>query len=539
MVLSTEQKMNASRRLNRKIAGVMVPLFSIRTEKNFGIGEILDLIPFLDWMAGHHLSLLQILPLYECVPNETSPYQALSSFAIDPIYLSLQQWKDFKDNPEGGQYLKFRSVQDDLTRWRQSKSVCYEPIRKLKDRMLRIAFTRFKTQEWDQRTTRAIAFEKFIREKSSWLDEYALFRILKERYHGSCWTEWPIPFRKQDPDALRQFAHDEENSLLFIKYIQWALFEQWSIVRKYARTLKIRIMGDLPFLVGRDSADVWGRQQEFSLCHSVGAPPDDFSADGQEWGLPMFHRETMQRDDFAWWQLRAREAGTLYDMLRLDHVVGFFRTWVIPKEGAPYFDLENEAQQVVCGEMMLKALIQALGDCIPLAEDLGVIPDFVRQSLAQQQIPGHKILRWEKWGHQYNPPEDYPFLSMATTGTHDTSTLCQWWNEIAIEERANFIKILDHPDEISSDSDFSEVLHKKIIDCILRTTSCLVVLPIQDILAIEDRINLPNTVGPHNWRFRIPLLLSELDQQSPYRERLSSLKSLIERHRRTVPGNAS
>lgn len=519
----------------RKLAGVMAPLFSIRTEDHFGIGEILDLIPFIDWMTAHHLSILQLLPIYETSPQETSPYQALSSFAFDPVYLSLLQWDDIQNNPKINGYLDSPPVQRNLGKYRSSPRVCFEQIRKLKTRMFHEAFDFFKKTEWDKKSKRAASLQSFIDEKSHWLDHYALFRLLKDRYAWSHWLHWPKKYRNCEQMPLQKLIIQNEDKLLFIKYLQWALWEQWRMVRKHAKKHNVLLMGDMPFLLSYDSADVWANQDTFSPDVSIGAPPDAFSASGQNWGLPFFSWNEMKGNDYRWWRSRISEAKRSYDIIRLDHAVGFFRVWVMPKGKDPYFDPATEDAQIKQGRDLLKIILQEADALIPIAEDLGLVPVYVRRILDRMGIAGIKVLRWEKANIRYKDPKEYPFISLATTGTHDTTTLRSWWEAALQEDKENFLKILDSSDGLSSNTPFSEGLHRMILDRILGSGSALVILPIQDILGQKEQINIPATVGPHNWRYRMPAPLSTLGKTSPYKEKLETVRTLIDRHQRNFP----
>lgn len=510
----------------------MVPLFSIRTEKNFGIGEVLDLLPLIDWMADHHLHLLQILPVHETSPMETSPYQALSGFALDPVYLSLRDWDDFKKSDAANRSFSAASTQEGLSRLRESNNVRYEDIRHLKAPLLEHSFRYFLDEEWKKNTERAQSLQRFIEVHSDWLDDYVLFRLLKEKNDWRYWKEWPAPYRDRNKSELKKLRMEEQERLLLFKYLQWALSEQWKTVREHAKRRNVLIMGDLPFLVSRDSADVWSHPNSFSDIDSVGAPPDVFNDKGQDWGLPLFNWKVMEKKNFLWWRLRIRHAREHYDLIRLDHVVGFYRVWVIPKEGEPHFEPNVESEQIKRGKQLLNAIIEESGMCIPVAEDLGVIPDFVRETLAQFGIAGHKVLRWEKRDHVYSDPKDYPFVSLATTGTHDTSTLRLWWDEISLDERASFLAMLDEGIEIAPEEPFSDRLHQAIIERLIRSGSSLVIFPIQDILGLPDQINIPATVGQHNWRFKMPVSFQDLDRIPPFKEKLALFTSLIHRHQR-------
>src|SRR5581483_9508430 len=518
--------------LNRKICGIMVPLFSIRSEENFGVGEILDLIPFIDWMAENHLHLLQMLPLYETAPQETSPYQALSGFALDPIFLSLHDWEDFKRSETAREIIASPSVKRDLEEWRASRDVRFESIRALKYPLQKLAFEQFKKNEWEKKSARALSFQAFMDERSAWLDDYALFRLLKEKQGWRYWLEWPAPFRDRQPEAIENFKSAEGEPLLFIKYLQWALWEQWKKVREHARAKNVLLMGDLPFLVSRDSADVWSHRELFSEEESVGAPPDAFSETGQDWGLPLFLWEEMEKKDFLWWGMRIRQVRELYDLMRLDHVVGFYRVWAMSGKSKPHFVPADEEAQIARGKALLNAIVQEAGSCVPVAEDLGVIPPFVYQTLEAFGIAGHKVLRWQKEDLHFHDPKAYPFLSLATTGTHDTSALVTWWNEIPVEERRAFLEMLDGKSRFSPNDPFNDRLREKILDRLMASGSGLVIFPIQDVFGSGEQINIPATVGAHNWRYRLPATVSELARSAPYSGKLKRLRRLIDRRGR-------
>ncbi len=519
--------------ISQKIAGIMVPLFSIRTKQNAGVGEILDLIPFIDWVKNHGIRLIQILPIYETEPEETSPYQALSSFAIDPVYLSIVETEGFKVDAQVADYLEKPSVHTRLLKWREKDTVDVKPIRAFKYAVLQAAFKQFKEEIWRNQNNRsAISFQRFMDRHSAWLQDYALFWQLKQHHHWSHWHAWPEAYQHRNKEALSDFAQKHSDQILFIQYVQWVLWSQWSQVRAHALKTGVKLMGDLPFLVSRDSADVWCNPSLFDQDISIGAPPDDFNADGQDWGLPVFLWEAMEQDHFNWWRRRIKEASQYFDLLRLDHVVGFFRVWVMPKGEQPYFEPGDEGAQIARGACLLKVILSELGDCIPVAEDLGCVPDFVRKTLIRFHIAGHKVLRWEKEGDDYRHPVDYPFLSMATTGTHDNATLSEWWNRLSSEERICFLDLLNHPVGLSAGAPYNPSLQEAIIDLMLSSGAGIVIFPLQDILCDDQRVNVPGTVGSENWCYRMPLALSEIDSDRLYGERLSYFKSAVKRFSR-------
>lgn len=504
--------------LDKKIAGVMIPLFSIRTEQNFGNGEILDLIPFIDFMAETRLSLLQLLPINEVAKGETSPYNALTAFAFDPIYISLHACVDFRESDAGF---------SDCKRWQNSPQVCWEEIRAFKFPLFEMMYERFR-REGD--SPREKSFQSFMEAQAEWLEEYALFRLITERYGG--FINWPLSLRNRDTNILDRLKEGEEERLLFFKYLQWIAWEQWQEVRFYARSKNIFIMGDIPFLVSRESADVWSHPDIFPEGDLVGAPPDDFTEEGQFWGLPMFSFAKMQETNFEWWRQRIRFASGLYDMIRLDHIVGFFRTWVFPKEGRPYFEPSEENAQKERGKRFLEIFLEESGDAMLVAEDLGVIPPFVNERLYSLHIPGMKIMRWQKREGKYLHPKLYPWLSVATTGTHDTTPIALWWNNLSVSERFAFLFMLDKENSLSPEILFSEKLHQLTISRLLEGSSAMAILPFQDILGLTNEINQPGTISKENWRYRMPENIISLWEHPLWKDKLDFLKIAIYKNER-------
>jgi 4-alpha-glucanotransferase len=230
---------------------------------------------------------------------------------------------------------------------RASPSVRWGDVRALKARALRLAFDRFVRDEWRSRSERARALEAFAREEAAWLDAYALFVALHDgEMGGRGWTEWPEPLRERDAAALADARARLSGEVLFHTWLQWQLEEQWHAARRAANDVGVELAGDLPFMVATDSADVWARRGDFRLDARVGVPPDAFSATGQDWGLPVYRWDVMEREGYPWLTERARRMADLYGLYRVDHVVGLYRTYYRPNDGGkPAFIPEAEPAQ--------------------------------------------------------------------------------------------------------------------------------------------------------------------------------------------------
>jgi len=481
-------------------AGISTPLFSLRTTRSWGIGEIGDIPALAVWLRAANQSVLQLLPLNELAPSESSPYSPLSALAIDPQFISIWMMDD-ADVLEA-------EWRDEIERVRRAVRIDYAAVRRLKKRALRTSFERFLQNEWVRATARSIEFRAYIADESWWLDEYSLYRALRADAGERPWTEWTADLRDRDPSALARARERLANDILFYQYVQWIAARQWQEVRR--GTNGVEILGDFPFMVTLDSADVWSRRSDFFLDASVGTPPDAFSETGQEWGLPPYNWVEASANGFEWLHMRARRQADLYDGFRVDHLVGFYRTYVRPFDGRrPFFMPSDEAAQVELGETIMRIMIGTNADvCV---EDLGTVPDFVRQSIARLGLPGYKVLRWEP-----SDPILYPPLSVAMTGTHDTDPIAVWWESLTLGERRRF----------GSDSpQFDAAVRDRLLEIMYNAGSNLVLLPIQDLFGWRDRINLPATISDANWTFVLPWPCDTMMLQPEAMERANALAS--------------
>ena len=248
--------------------------------------------------------------------------------------------------------------------------------------------------------------------------------------------------RDRDPAALADARDRLASSVRYYQYVQWLADEQWQQARSACGA--VGLFGDFPFMVNGHSADVWARQGEFHLDASVGVPPAPESPEGQDWGLPPYRWEVVAPGGYEWLAQRTRRCAELFDGFRVDHLVGFYRTFIRAHDGPSGFSPPDEAAQLAQGEALM-ALFRSHGSRI-IAEDLGVVPDFVRASQTRQQVPGLKVLRWEReWEQQGRPfrdPRAYAPCSVAISGTHDTESMAEWWSAADPDERQR--RAVDH-----------------------------------------------------------------------------------------------
>jgi 4-alpha-glucanotransferase len=505
-------------------AGVLIPLFSIRTPSGWGLGEIPDLVPFARWAASAGFSVAQLLPVHEASRGQSSPYAALTAFALDPVYVAVDALEDF--DAAGGRDALSPEEQEELAALRSVPAVPWERVRALKARALELAYAAFVENEWRSQSGRARALEAYARGHAGWLDDYALFVALHDQHGGRPWTEWEQPLRERDPGALAAARARLSERVLYLWWLQWQLDEQWHAARRAANAAGVELMGDLPFMVATDSADVWSRPFDFRLDARVGVPPDAFSETGQDWGLPVYRWDVMEENGFAWMNARARRSADLYGLYRVDHVVGLYRTYYRPNDGGPAaFIPKTQPEQVRNGEKMMEIFSQGAR---VIAEDLGTVPDFVRESLTRCSVPGYRILRWEReWeekGQPFRDPEKWPALSVGTTGTHDTDSLADWYESMKDDERKAFLAIPRLAAlRARAPKRFDAGVRDAILDVVYRSGSDLLLLPFQDALGARERVNVPGTVNDSNWSYRMPAEVAALANDVATAARLRGL----------------
>jgi 4-alpha-glucanotransferase len=510
----------------QRIAGVLVPLFSLRTTDDLGRGETRALVPMADFALAMGHRMIQLLPIDETAPGETSPYSAMSVVAIDPLYISARGL----DGIDAA----------DIDAARAAAGPGDPPdavsLKTARMELLRKSFRDFATHASPEDRR---ALEEFQRRNRQWLGDYALFRALKERFCWSEWASWPDGLSHREPAALKAAAREFAEEISTYSWIQFVAHRQWFEVRGELAQRGVLLGGDLAFSPARESAEVWANQPMFDLSRTVGAPPDAFSNDGQRWGLPMPDWTRMRADNFALIRTRIRHARDLFDLLRIDHVVGLFRTYSFGDDAISpgAFDPPTEAEQRAQGEEIIRAIKDEAGPLEIFAEDLGVVPPFVRQSLKALAVPGYKVVRWEReWnvaGQPFINPADYSELSVATTGTHDTDTMAEWWHDASADERGQFVASLKLDGTLDARR---KTLDVNAIDAILRVLyaapSRLTIAPLQDLFGWEERINTPGTVDASNWKWRLPFALDRLQEKAAVVQRCAALRAIASRTRR-------
>lgn len=480
--------------------GINLPLFSLHTKNSGGIGEFFDLMPVIDWSKKIGFDLIQILPINDTGP-EPSPYSAISAFALNPIHISLSALPELESHED------LMVMLSELQSSNQNQRLDYPTLLKKREDFLHLYYQY--TYAATSQTEEYLNFEK----ENEWLQGYALFKTLKIYREWQPWEEWPTALRDHCPTDLERLYKEYKTQISYHVFQQYLCFQQMNDVRKYAKLNGIFLKGDIPILISEESVEVWLNRNLFLLDQTAGAPPDMFSKEGQNWHFPLYNWKEMDLQHYKWWRQRLKVASRLYDLFRIDHIVGFFRLWAIPlnKKGLDGKFFPEEKDRWI--ELGTKNLTQMLHECPmqPIGEDLGVVPPEVRLCLKNLGICGTKVMRWERYWEKdksFINVKDYIPESMTTVSTHDSETLHLWWK--------------NHPDEaqayISSKGgnytpELTPELNWEIIHDSHHSGSLFHINLLNEYLALvpnmtwpnleDERINDPaNSESGKNWTYR-------------------------------------
>ncbi|ANH79070.1 4-alpha-glucanotransferase [Candidatus Chlamydia sanziniae] len=477
--------------------GVCVPLFSLHTQESCGIGEFLDLLPFITWCKQLGFHIIQLLPLND-TGEDTSPYNSISSVALNPLFLSLRKLPHVMAVPQAHQKLQ------EMHKLCHLSSVNYTQVKASKWMFLKEYYQHHGYKESKENNE----FLAFIERESYWLMPYGVFRAIKYHMKGAPINNWPKPLTDIHNFSYLEKQFQEE--MLFFAYLQFLCYRQMNEVKAWADKHNILLQGDLPILISKDSCDVWYFRQYFSSSQSVGAPPDIYNAEGQNWHLPIYNFTNLIQDHYIWWKERLRYAENFYSLYRLDHIVGFFRFWVWDPSGNGKFIPEHPEDYIKQGKEILSTLIHA-SSMLPIGEDLGDVPQKVKQTLQKLGICGIRIPRWERnWrgNEEFIPLENYSPLSVTSLSTHDSDTLALWWQD-APKEAQQFAEFLGLP----FTRHLSQENQKNILKLSHQSGSIFHINLFNDYLALcpdlvsknlyHERINSPGTISKNNWVYRV------------------------------------
>lgn len=483
--------------------GIDIFLSGLHSSNSCGIGEFLDLLPVMNFCLNVGFDVIQLLPLNDS-GYDPSPYNALSSLALNPVYLSLHSLPRLETKDE--QCLSLIEKLNPIKAYSLLPRVAYRDVLAAKIRWLREYFDFFREE------FAADPELQLFKNGNPWVETYALFKALKEKFDHASWENWPQEYQKFDSDKRTLLIEEFKDAVEFYSLLQYLCFTQLKQVRSFADRHSLLLMGDIPILVSRDSVDVWHVPQLFDLHFAAGAPPDFYCEEGQYWGFPLFNWDAMRLDDYRFWRERMRYANEFYHLYRIDHAIGFFKIWGIPIGKASsygHFIPSDENRWIPHGEHLLN-MILASSNMLPIAEDLGAVTNEIRGCLTKLGIPGTTVVRWSRNYNdhkEYLPYDQYPPLSLCCVSTHDSETLTLWWCDLQEEAEAfakfkhwDYVPLLDQQQRL-------EILQ----DC-HATPSLFHINLLQEYFAFfpeliakdpnDERINIPGKLLPTNWSYK-------------------------------------
>ncbi|MGH2574913.1 MAG: 4-alpha-glucanotransferase [Ignavibacteria bacterium] len=502
-------------RIKRR-AGAAVPLFSIYSESSIGIGEIPDLKLIIDWCKQTGMTIIQLLPMNE-VGYDFSPYNSLSKFALEPMYLSIDELRKVDTKPFKKDILELRS---------KYKFKKLQVNYRIKTEKLKLLWEIFQTCK----TNSFIELEKFVNDNFYWIRDYAIYKVLDEQnkfnHESSGWEKWDKKFITRDKNTLKKFELDNNFRIKFHYWLQWQLYEQLSEIKNYAAKNNILIMGDIPLLVSRNSADVWSHKNYFKLNLATGAPPDFFFKKGQLWGMPPVNWGEVEKDGYTYLKHKLKYDENFYDMYRIDHFIGLFRIWTVKlssqrKQNAlrGSFEPKNQKHWEKHGRKIINVMINC-SKMMPCAEDLGTVPECSNRVLRESGICGIDLQRSLRKGKDFKSVKKYRPNSIAALSTHDMSFFFNWWNyEVNEDEKRAFLEYLTSEIKFSEKSSIE--LIKGNLNIISRSTSIFNIQLLQEWLALDRkilnkmsiksyRINYPGKISKNNWSIRMPISLNKM-----------------------------
>lgn len=346
------------------------------------------------------------------------------------------------------------------------------------------------------------SFDSWYTRQKHWVEDYALFMVLKQRFNGQEWHEWPSVFRDRNPQTLFQVRSEQPEAIAAIIDQQYQCFCQWQALRQYAMGKGVYLFGDMPIFVAYDSSDVWANPQRFLLNATgeptfvTGVPPDYFSETGQRWGNPHYNWETMQEENFLWWKQRLQYHFEFFDLVRIDHFRGLAASWMI---AAGEETAINGYWQDVPGDAMLGSIQAEMGSLSLVAEDLGVITPDVTALRDKYQLPGMSVLQFafDQFGDNPHKPQNVRENTVYYTGTHDNDTLRGWFDSLDAGMQQHVMQVLDIDDAAD--------MKNAMLETIFASNARLALVPMQDLLDLgtEARMNVPGTTeGNWQWRFQ-------------------------------------
>ena len=529
-----------------RMNGLTMHLYSLRSERNWGIGDFTDLLNLMKYAAEKKLDFVGINPLHALFtskPAFASPYSPSSREWLNPIYLDVEKVGAFTYNEQLKNWLAQPKIRQRIAALRITETVTYTAVWACTRDALHMAFNAFEQDTCEAAENERAAFEAFVLEKGKALQGFGLFEALDQYYSrpGQVgWQSWPSEFHQPDGEAVEKFARSHEREIRFYMWLQWLCAEQLREVNQAAAEygVKLGIYGDLAVGVARGSADTWLNRQDYCMDLSVGAPPDPLGPTGQNWDLPPLNPLMLKHTGYEKFAHLLRENMRLYGVLRIDHVMALCRLWwVLNGKTADFGAYVHYDAEVM---FAILALESRRNRCVIIGEDLGTVPDEARHLLNRYQVFSYKVMYFSKGWNGFQLPEEYPEQAITVISTHDVAPLAGYWTGKDLD---TMFKLGTLPDAAAFQTALDEREHDKadLLDK-LKETGCLgadVQMPakadetllaalhkygalsrsklyavqLENLLGVIDNLNVPGvTDGYPNWAQKMPVSLEDFLQ---------------------------
>ena len=529
-----------------RMNGLTMHLYSLRSERNWGIGDFTDLLNLMKYAAEKKLDFVGINPLHALFtskPAFASPYSPSSREWLNPIYLDVEKVGAFTYNEQLKNWLAQPKIRQRIAALRITETVTYTAVWACKRDALHMAFNAFEQDTCEAAANERAAFEAFVLEKGKALQGFGLFEALDQYYSrpGQVgWQSWPSEFHQPDGEAVEKFARSHEREIRFYMWLQWLCAEQLLEVNQAAAEygVKLGIYGDLAVGVARGSADTWLNRQDYCMDLSVGAPPDPLGPTGQNWDLPPLNPLMLKHTGYEKFAHLLRENMRLYGVLRIDHVMALCRLWwVLNGKTADFGAYVHYDAEVM---FAILALESRRNRCVIIGEDLGTVPDEARHLLNRYQVFSYKVMYFSKGWNVFQLPEEYPEQAITVISTHDVAPLAGYWTGKDLD---TMFKLGTLPDAAAFQTALDEREHDKadLLDK-LKETGCLgadvqmlakadetllaalhkygalsrsklYAVQLENLLGVIDNLNVPGvTEGYPNWAQKMPVSLEDFLQ---------------------------
>ena len=529
-----------------RMNGLTMHLYSLRSERNWGIGDFTDLLNLMKYAAEKKLDFVGINPLHALFtskPAFASPYSPSSREWLNPIYLDVEKVGAFTYNEQLKNWLAQPKIRQRIAALRITETVTYTAVWACKRDALHMAFNAFEQDTCEAAVNERAAFEAFVADKGETLQGFGLFEALDQYYSrpGQVgWQSWPSEFHQPDGEAVEKFARSHEREIRFYMWLQWLCAEQLHEVNQAAAEygVKLGIYGDLAVGVARGSADTWLNRQDYCMDLSVGAPPDPLGPTGQNWDLPPLNPLMLKHTGYEKFAHLLRENMRLYGVLRIDHVMALCRLWWVLNDRTADFGAYVHYDAEVTFAIL--ALESQRNRCVIIGEDLGTVPDQARYLLHRYQVFSYKVMYFSKGWNGFQLPEEYPEQAITVISTHDVAPLAGYWIGKDLD---TMFKLGTLPDAAAFQTALDEREHDKadLLDK-LKETGCLgadVQMPakadetllaalhkygalsrsklyavqLENLLGVIDNLNVPGvTEGYPNWAQKMPVSLEDFLQ---------------------------